>query len=186
MDLKQIIEAAVRDSLQQSGKLPKQKKKEETKSVSTLAESMKTVKNVIREALVAVPQSFNLNTEKLSDATKRVHEQLYNSYVDTFNKTSSAIDGAGKHESNSNSSEYRSLKVDENYNLNAIKLHELYFHNVADQASEISVDALPYMRLSRDFGNFCKTRQFVFYWLHAEQLRMDGLFWYLNLTRTPT
>lgn len=154
MDLKQIIQGAVRDSLQKSGKLPTEKKTEEAKPAPKLVESVKTVKNVIREALVAVPQAFSLNTERLSDATKRVHEQLYNAYVDTFNKASSAVDGANRHEANSNSSEYRSLKIDENYNLNAIKLHELYFHNIADQASEISVDALPYMRLSRDFGTF--------------------------------
>lgn len=154
MDLKQIIEGAVRDSLQKSGKLPKEKKKEEMKPGNKLVESAKAIKNVIKEALVAIPQTFNLNTERLSDATKRVHEQLYNSYVDAFNKSSSAIDGSNKHEANVNFSEYRSLKLDENYNLNAIKLHELYFYNISDQASEISVDALPYMRLSRDFGTF--------------------------------
>lgn len=154
MDLKQIIQGAVRDSLEKSGKLPKKKKPVEKKEDTKLVESAKTVAAVIKEALVAIPQAFNLNTERLSETTKRVHEQLYNAYVDTFNKTSSALDGANEHESSSNSSEFRSLKVDENYNFNAIKLHELYFHNIADQASEISVDALPYMRLSRDFGTF--------------------------------
>jgi len=154
MDLKQIINGAIRDSLQRSGKLPEYTKKEVARPTTNLVESVKTAKRVIKEALVAIPQAFTLNTESLSEVTKRVHQQLYNSYVDTFNKSSSALDGAGKHEANSNSSEYRSLKVDENYNLNSIKLHELYFHNVADRASEISVDALPYMRLARDFGTF--------------------------------
>src|SRR5690606_29541547 len=66
------------------------------------------------------------------------------------------LDGANVHEANANRSDYRSLKVDEVYNLNAMKLHELYFNNISDLTSEIGVDALPYMRLARDFGNFEK------------------------------
>jgi len=162
MDLKQIIRGAVRDSLEKSGQLSSKKinkdllseKNKATASKVSLAEAVKRARGVIKEALVAMPQSFSLNTEKLSDITKRTHQQLYSTYVDVFNKTSAALDGADVHQSNRYSSSFRSLKLDEAYNLNAIKLHELYFHNISDQASEISVDALPYMRLARDFGTF--------------------------------
>ena len=64
------------------------------------------------------------------------------------------MDAANKQDANANNSDYRSMNIDRTYNLNAIKLHELYFSNIADLASEISVDTIPYMRLSRDFGNF--------------------------------
>ena len=55
---------------------------------------------------------------------------------------------------NSNNSQYRSLKIDETYNMNAAYLHELYFANISDLHSEIAMDSLSYMRLSRDFGTF--------------------------------
>jgi len=67
---------------------------------------------------------------------------------------SSELDAVNKHEAGSYASLYRSLKMDECYNLNAVKLHELYFYNISDLASEITVDSLPYMKFSRDFGTF--------------------------------
>ena len=109
---------------------------------------------MVKEALSAVPQSIAVKTDRLSDAAKKAHEQLYRTYVDAFNKASSALDAVNVHEANPNKSEYRSLKIDETFNFNSLKLHELYFYNIGDQASEISVDALPYMRLARDFGTF--------------------------------
>ena len=39
---------------------------------------------------------------------------------------------------NSNKSEFRSLKIDETYNLNASYLHELYFANISDMQSKVS------------------------------------------------
>ena len=44
--------------------------------------------------------------------------------------------------------------MDETYNFNAVKLHELYFSNISDVDSEIRVDSIPYMKLSRDWGTF--------------------------------
>lgn len=157
MDLKKLTQKAVRESLQKSGYLPKPEKKvEPAKEKKPLVESSRSTQRpeILAEAQFITPQSFVLRTERLSDSTKRAHERLYNAYVDKFNKSSSALDAANQQEANANSSDYRSLNADRTYNLNAIKLHELYFHNIADLASEISVDALPYMRLSRDFGNF--------------------------------
>jgi superoxide dismutase len=66
------------------------------------------------------------------------------------------LDAVNPEEANSNHSPFRSLKIDEQYNMNAVKLHELYFTNISDAASQISVDAIPYMRLARDFGTFDK------------------------------
>ena len=38
--------------------------------------------------------------------------------------------------------------------MNAAYLHELYFNNISDLSSQISMDSLAYIRLSRDFGTF--------------------------------
>lgn len=116
----------------------------------------KTFKEKLQEAFVVIPRSFHLRTEKLSTIAKQAHERLYKEYVEAFNRIESAIAAANTENAKSSTSEYRSLKNDEIYNLNAIKLHELYFANISDVASEISVDSLPFMRLSRDFGTFEK------------------------------
>jgi Fe-Mn family superoxide dismutase len=156
MDLKKVAREAIRESLEKSGKLPQKQTKKVHKPTENkpLAEGVSSDEPVLKEALVVTPQSFLLKTEKLSDPTKRAHERLYNGYVEKFNRTSSALDADNRQDANGNSSAYRSHKIDETYNLNAIKLHELYFHNISDLASEISVDSIPYMRLARDFGNF--------------------------------
>ena len=158
----QIIRESIRETLSVNNNNTTDKnlniKKEENttikpiKNVAKITSSLKTLK----EAIVAMPKSFILKTERLSRATKSSHENLYKKYVETFNKTSSKLDGVDRDSSSSNGSDYRSLKIDETYNLNGIKLHELYFNNISDLNSKISVDSLPYMRLSRDWGTFEK------------------------------
>lgn len=110
----------------------------------------------LQEAFVLIPKAFGLRTERLSDRTKQAHEQLYKEYVEAFNKLSVGLAAANTEEAKSTTSAYRSLKTDETYNLNAVKLHELYFTNISDMASEIGVDSIPYMHLARDFGTFEK------------------------------
>jgi Fe-Mn family superoxide dismutase len=130
------------------------------KTLKTLTNVSKSavsnVRQKLKEAFVVIPRSFALRTERLSSVAKQAHEKLYKDYVEAFNKISTAVDAAGTEEAKSTTSAFRSLKIDEVFNLNAIKLHELYFANISDVASEISVDALPYIRLARDFGTFEK------------------------------
>ena len=109
---------------------------------------------VIEESLVAQQKSFNLPTEFQSAATKKAHEGLYQGYVEAFNRISAELDAVDRSDVKSNGSQYRSLKLDETYNMNAVYLHELYFGNISDLASNISMDTLSFMRLSRDFGDF--------------------------------
>ena len=106
------------------------------------------------ESYVAQVKQFKLSTELLSNATKKSHIDLYHGYVETFNRISAELDSASRENANANHSEYRSLKIDETYNMNAAYLHELYFSNISDLQSEISMDSLAYMRLARDFGTF--------------------------------
>lgn len=130
--------------------------------------SNKAVKEIVRnslkldtnqglnEALVAQPKLFKDNTEFLSSKTKLAHKELYEGYIENFNKVSAKLDAVDRTEVNSNSSEFRSLKIDETYNMNALYLHELYFANISDLTSQITMDSLAYMRLARDFGDFDK------------------------------
>lgn len=120
-----------------------------------ISESL-NLKEPLNEALVAQQKSFNLATEFQSGATKKAHEGLYQNYLEAFNRISAELDTVDRSAASSNGSQYRSLKQDETYNMNAIYLHEYYFANVSDLASNINMDMLTYMRLSRDFGDFDK------------------------------
>jgi Fe-Mn family superoxide dismutase len=108
----------------------------------------------IQESIVAQPKTFRLQTELLSKANKENHIELYDQYIKDFNRISVELDAADRLDVNSNHSNFRSLKIDETYNMNAAYLHELYFNNISDLNSQIPMDSLAYMRLSRDFGTF--------------------------------
>ena len=109
----------------------------------------------------AVNESYNvearistLATESLSEGNKRAHKELHEKYVAALNTISAKLDTVKRAESAANHSEYRSLKIDEAYNHNGSYLHDLYFENISDLKSEITVDSLAFMRLERDFGDF--------------------------------
>lgn len=127
------------------------------------------IKKILSETLVSsspaqtgtVSESYNveakqasLATERLSEGTKRSHRELHENYVAALNTISAQLDTAKRGEANSNSSQFRSLKIDETYNHNGAYLHDLYFENISDLRSEITVDSLSFMRLQRDFGDF--------------------------------
>ncbi len=106
------------------------------------------------EAYVAEPKVFKQVSEFSTQKTKDAHESLYKGYVTTLNKISAEMDAVDRNAADSKHSDYRSLKLDEVYNLNATWLHELYFANAFDPHSEITMDSLSYMRLERDWGTF--------------------------------
>ena len=152
------IKRAVKDTLEAKGLNPEKPKKltEATKPsvAQVLTGAAKTVINTLKEGFTLIPKSHLMKTEKLSDSTKTAHDKLYKGYVEAFNKVAAGLVAADRIEVKSTASSYRSLKTDETYNFNGIKLHELYFANISDVDSEIRVDSLPYMRLSRDWGTF--------------------------------
>tara|TARA_Y100000593_G_C4292910_1_gene329114 strand:- start:248 stop:925 length:678 start_codon:yes stop_codon:yes gene_type:complete len=117
------------------------------------------IKNAIRkslkldESLVAQQKQFELKTDFLSDANIDNHFELYKGYIESFNNISAQLDSVTR-DTHSNHSNYKNLKHDETYNLNGAYLHELYFANIGDLNSQITMDSLSYMRLSRDFGSF--------------------------------
>ena len=120
-----------------------------SKQTSTLPEV-----ESLDEAYVAEPKTFKQVSEFSTQKTKDAHTELYKGYVETLNKISAEMDTADRSAADSKHSQYRSLKLDEVYNLNATWLHELYFANAFDPHSEIGMDSLPYLRLERDWGTF--------------------------------
>lgn len=145
--LEEIIKIALDETLSEEGLV--NNKMQESKTVSKQSNE-----KLINEAYVTQAGKFNLQTELLSSKTKKAHKELLEGYVKMLNKISSALDGVDKSSANLNSSSFRSLKMDETYNHNAAFLHGLYFENISDLNSTISVDNLSYMRLARDFGSF--------------------------------
>ena len=125
----------------------------------------KTLKQIIREELglktgslnesyVTQAKKYNLTTELLSDKNKAAHQKLLENYVKTLNEVSTKLDTVDRENANLNHSEFRGLKIDETYNMNAAYLHALFFENISDQRSVITMDSLAFMRLERDFGSF--------------------------------
>lgn len=125
----------------------------------------KTLKQIIREELgmedkplnesyVVQAKKYNLPTELLSEKNKKEHQQLLAKYVKALNEVSTKLDTVSREDSNLNHSEFRALKIDEVYNLNAAYLHALFFENISDQRSLITMDSMAFMRLERDFGSF--------------------------------
>lgn len=112
------------------------------------------IKNVIDESYVAIPKQYDLPSEMLTRKNKQHHKELYEKYIDALNRTSVKLEAANRAGANPNHCDYRRLKTEEIYNLNAVYLHELFFANISDIQSEITTSDLSHMRLSRDFGTF--------------------------------
>ena len=111
-------------------------------------------KAVINEAYVTEAPKFDLKTELLSKKNKAAHQELLEGYVKTLNAISAHLDSVDKDNANLNHSAFRQLKIDEAYNYNAAFLHGLFFQNISDLNSAISMNSLAFMRIERDFGSF--------------------------------
>ena len=108
----------------------------------------------LKEAYVSKAKKFKLPTAFLSDKVKTARQKDFEAYVDALNETSARLDTASREDANNNASEFRQLKVDEIYCLNASFLRAFHFENISDLQSELSMDSLAFMRLERDFGSF--------------------------------
>ena len=108
----------------------------------------------LNEAYVTEPKKFQLQTELLSNATKQAQKKEFEQFVSALNQVSAELDGVDRENANNKTSEFRSLKLDEVYNMNASFLRALYFENISDLNSKITMDMLSFLRLERDFGTF--------------------------------
>jgi len=108
----------------------------------------------LQEAYVTQAKKFDLRTELLSNKNKRAHLELMEGYIESLNSISAQLDGVDRSTVSANQSEFRSLKLDEMYNINASFLHGMFFENISDLQSQLTMDTLTFMRLERDFGSF--------------------------------
>lgn len=123
----------------------------------TLTEIIKEelgMKKPLKESYITQAKKYNLPTELLSDKNKAEHQKLLEKYVASLNEVSTKLDTADLDKANPNHSEFRNLKIDEVFNMNAAYLHALFFENISDQRSIVTMDSLSFMRLERDFGSF--------------------------------
>lgn len=109
---------------------------------------------VLHEAYVTQAKKFDLRTELLSNKSKRAHLELMDGYIESLNQISAKLDAVDRETVSANHSEFRGLKVDEAYNINAAFLHGMFFDNISDLQSQLTMDTLTFMRLERDFGSF--------------------------------
>ena len=130
------------------------KKKDVQKIIKDTFSNYKEESDQLSESYVASIKSFSLPTERMSKKTKSMLLKDYESHVDAFNKISAMLDTSNRESSNSDYSGYRSLKIDEIYNMNSIYMTELYLSNISDLTSEILMESLSFMKLERDFGTF--------------------------------
>lgn len=146
-NIEELIKSAIEDTFKEKGINTQENSELKNRENSKL-------KDIMSEAYVTQAGKFDLKTELLSKKTKKTHQELLEGYVRELNDISSKLDGVDKSSANLNNSQFRSLKVDEIYNHNAAFLHGLYFENISDVNSNITMDSLCYMRLQRDFGTF--------------------------------
>jgi len=123
--------------------------------MSSIREDLElSIDKVLGEAYVSQAKKFELRTEFLSEKVKKSRQKDLELYVEALNKVSAELDGADREQANDRSSGFRSLKLDEVHNLNAAFLRALYFENISDLNSRITMDMLSFLRLERDFGSF--------------------------------
>ena len=108
----------------------------------------------LKEAYVTKAKKFKLPTEFLSVKVKTARQKDFEAYVDALNITSARLDTVSRDDADRHASEYRQLRCDEIYCLNASFLRAFHFENISDVRSELSMDSLAFMRLERDFGTF--------------------------------
>lgn len=111
-------------------------------------------KGPINESYVTRAKKYDLPTELLSEKNKKAHQELLANYVESLNAVSAKLDTVSRDDANLNHSAIRSLKIDETYNANAAYLHALFFQNISDLNSVITMDSITFIRIERDFGSF--------------------------------
>ena len=147
MDIDKILNESIENALEEKG--ISNKRREETQPEVNIQSEKQ-----LNEGYVTQAAKFDLKTELLTSKNKQAHQELMEGYVDQLNEISAKLDTADREGANLNHSSFRSLKIDEAYNHNAAFLHGLFFQNISDMNSQITMDSLTFMRLERDFGSF--------------------------------
>ena len=77
----------------------------------------------INESYVTKAKKYEITTELLSQKNLEAHQKLLEQYIEDLNTVSAKLDSVSRDDASLNQSEFRSLKIDEVYNLNAAYLH---------------------------------------------------------------
>jgi Fe-Mn family superoxide dismutase len=112
--------------------------------------------SIKNEAYVVQSRPVKSSTETLSDENKKNHQELLEGYVKSLNEISAKLDSVDRDNVSPNGGDFKNLKNDESYNLNAAFLHGLFFENVGAQNSKLTTESIAFMRLERDWGTFDK------------------------------
>ena len=108
----------------------------------------------LNETYVRQPKKFNLNLDTLSSKNLNHHFKLYEDYVSKLNKVNIQIDALDK-KNTENLSKFKDLKDYEQYLLNAVMLHELFFENLTHTSNSIiHQDSKSYVQLSANWDDF--------------------------------
>lgn len=85
------------------------------------------------------PLEFNYNTRAVTQNNFSEHIKLYQKYISTANNISKQLkNNINLKDANPTYSDYRELKKEETFALDAIILHELYFQNMTSKKEDIS------------------------------------------------
>ncbi len=94
-----------------------------------------------------------LGTNGLSDTLLKNHFTLYQGYVTNTNKVSDALIALLK-EGKTTTPEYAELRRRFGWEWNGMRLHELYFGNMARGGKAINKNGNLYKKITQDFGSF--------------------------------
>lgn len=106
--------------------------------------------------MAKTPQTIPLKYEELSGflSAKQLseHHMLYAGYIKKTNEIREKLKTVDLSSANATQSDLRSLKDGETFGVNAYKLHERYFDNMAQNGSKPSEKLLA--KISEDFGSY--------------------------------
>jgi len=95
---------------------------------------------------------FFKSLKGISENQLKNHYSLYEGYIKKINEIQEKLKTVDKSNANATYSELRELHVEQTYALNGVILHELYFSNLVDRATQ-PTETLK-MIIERDFGSW--------------------------------
>ena len=95
--------------------------------------------------------------EWLSEKQFSEHVKLYEGYVKKLSDIKQKLENAEKGEANASYSDYRELKIEEGFCVNAIILHEAYFEGIQNKISQgLNANIMQYFGGIENFANELK------------------------------
>ena len=108
----------------------------------------------INEAYVVQSPQNRIETEALSEKSKKILQSKLDLYASELNHVSAQLDSATRDVGMPDASSYSALKAQEGRLLQLSFFLGLHSTNIGDPQSSLAMDTLTYMRLERDWGTF--------------------------------